>query len=199
MLVVMVGDGAHAFDRLDVAGAQLPLRVTALDRLALLDALQAFRRVPLRRVGARPEVSPRAGDAMFVVNRHHPAGKSAAPEVSRRAPVDRKRGPRLREIRQDEFVDPHPDIAADAPRGGAEEAGFVPLIKTNFAQRAEALGELSVVQKRGMRRVGDGVQHLQPVAIEPHFVRRHHRVRQLKSVINREARARLRRPQISEN
>ena len=67
----------------------------------------------------------------------------------------------------------------------------MPLVKADFAERAEAFGELVVVQKSGVRRVGDGVQHLQPIAIKPHFIGRHHGVRQLISVVNRKRRARL--------
>ena len=97
----------------------------------------------------------------------------------------------MREVGQDEFVDPHPDVIANPPRGGAEEAGFLAFVKLDFTKLAEPVGKLVAVQKRGMHRVNDGVQHLNPVAVKSHYVGRHHHIRQLKGVVHRKRRQRF--------
>ena len=46
---------------------------------------------------------------------------------------------RLRKVRQDEFIDPDPDVVTDAPGSRAEKSELVPLIEINCTQFAESV------------------------------------------------------------
>ena len=60
---------------------------------------------------------------------------------------------RLREVRQDELVDPDPDVVTDAPGSRAEKSEFVPLIELNCTQFAESVRELGFMKKGRMNRI----------------------------------------------
>ena len=165
------------------------------DRVAPADALG---------IVAVVEVAPRHHHAVGVVDRHHPAGEAAAPEILRGRGF-LEQAAVLHQRRQQIVVQAHPDVIADAPRVGIEKArerAFVPFGNGQLGEGGELL-ELGPgharVEEDAVERVHRVLGDLQPVAGRVNRVRNELVVGLIDRVQHGEGRPRLRRPEIGED
>ena len=91
--LLLICDGSHAFDGLDIARPSLTFLIASIKDFALLDALHTFECIEFVRVRAVSEVAKGKSHRVSVIQRHDPAGESTASEMPQLGAVARNAAP----------------------------------------------------------------------------------------------------------